>query len=226
MFRRGARITAVGLVVATLASANAFAEEADLQWYASLSALYDMPSDSAARLGHSRGTVAGDIRLSDEVAFALALGVETGRGLRVELEVASRSTDINGASGVRVGGVPLPEGIALSGELKTWTLMANLRHAFGEGSFRPYVGVGLGFARHDGEATLDVTSPLGTISGTESGDDDVIAYQVMAGVEGDIGENVMAFAGFRHLRSGDLEIESFTADYATTSIDVGIRMSF
>ena len=71
-----------------------------------------------------------------------------------------------------------------------------------------------------------VTTPLGAISGTDSGDDTVLAYQVMAGIEANVGESMTAFAGLRHLGSGDLEIESLTADYATTSVDVGVRLEF
>ena len=226
MFRRRARITAAALVATTLASASAFAEESELQWYGSLTALYDMPSDSGAQLDHRRGTLAGDILLSDELGFALAIGVKTRFGLEGELELASRSTDINGASGVSFAGVPLSASVALGGDLKTWTLMANVRKAFGEGSFRPFVGAGVGFARHDGEATLSVVSPLGSIEGTDSGDDTVLAFQAMAGIEGDISENMAVFAGFRYLASQDLEIERLTANYSTKSIDVGVRLRF
>ena len=226
MLRSGIRTGAAALVVSALASPSAFAEESELRWYGSLTALFDMPADSGAELVHPLATVDGDIRLSDELAFGVAVGFETRTGLRVELEATSRSTDIDGASDVRVGGVALPSGISLSGDLKTWTLMANLHQAIGEGSVRPYVGAGVGFARHDGEASVAVTTPLGAISGTDSGDDTVLAYQVIAGIEGDIGDNMTAFAGFRYLGSRDIEIESFTADYATTSIDGGLRLKF
>ena len=224
MFRRRARITAAALVATTLASASAFAEESELQWYGSLTALFDMPSDSGARLDHRLGTFDGDILLSDELAFALAIGVKTRFGLEGELELASRSIDIDGASDVRFNAVPLPAEVALDGDLKTWTLMANVRKAFGEGSVRPFVGAGVGFARHDGEATLAVVSP--PVAGTDSGDDTVLAFQAMAGIEGDISENMAVFAGFRYLASEDLEIERLTAAYSTKSIDVGVRLRF
>ena len=226
MFRRRARITAAALVATTLASASAFAEESELRWYGSLTALFDMPSDARARLDHRHVTLDGDVLLSDELAFALAIGVKTRFGLDGELELASRSTDIDGASGVSSDGIPLSAPVALSGDLKTWTLMVNFRKAFGEGSFRPFVGAGVGIARHDGEATLSVVSPLGSIEGTDSGDDTVLAFQAMAGIEGDVSENMTVFAGLRYLASQDLEIERLTASYATKSIDVGVRLRF
>ena len=227
MFRRRARITAAALVAMTLASASAFAEESELQWYGSLTALYDMPSDSGTRFDHPRGTLDGDILLSDEVAFALAIGVKTRFGVWGEVELASRSTDIDGASDVRFNGMPLPaDAVALSGDLKTWTLMANVRKAFGEGSFRPFVGAGVGFARHEGEADLAFVFPPVSIEGTDSGDDTVLAFQAMAGIEGDVSENLAVFAGFRYLASQDLEIERLTSAYSTKSIDVGVRLQF
>ena len=226
MFRHRARIAAAALVATALASASASAEESELGWYGSFTALYDMPSDSGAHFDHPRGPLAGDVLLSDELAFAFAIGVRTRFGLWGEVELASRSSDITGASGVHSGGIPLPADVSLGGSLKTWTVMANVRKSFGEGSFRPYVGAGVGFARHDGEATLAAVSPLGSIAGSDSGDDTVVAFQAMAGIEGDISENLVVFAGFRYLASQDMEIETLTADYTTNSIDVGVRMQF
>ena len=226
MFRCGYRTTVAALVATVLASTSALAEESDRQWYGSLAALHDMPFDSGARLDHRRGSVAGDIRLSDALSLALALGVELRRGLSVEVEAALRATDLGGARGVTLNGAPVPGNVALTGDLTTMTLMANVRQSFGEGSFRPYVGVGAGLARHDGDAALSLASPLGSIMGRDSGHDTVIAFQAMAGIEGDPGEHITAFGGIRYLGTADLEIETFTSDYRTVSVDVGVRLRF
>ena len=226
MFRSGARITAAALVATALASASAFAEESGRRWYGSLAALHDMPSDSAARFDHPSGSLSGDILLSGNPAFAFALGFELATGLGLELEAAARTSDIKGASGVRLNGVPVPGSVTLDGDLRTLSLMLNVRRAFGEGRIRPYVGVGIGFARHDGEAALDFTSPLGAIAGRDSGRDTVPAYQAMVGIEGDPGEKITAFAGFRYLGGRDIEIEALAADYSTMSVDAGVRVEF
>ena len=133
------------LVTATLTSANALADDTGTLWYGSLTGLRTMPSDSEAELEtRSRGTIGGDIDLSDETGFALALGFETGDAQQVELEVAVRSFDIEGASGVRVGSHSVPAGYTLTGDVDTWSLMVNARQLFDVGSVRPYIGGGAG----------------------------------------------------------------------------------
>ena len=117
---------------------------------------------------------------------------ETTGGQRVELEAAFRSSDIEGANDVRLNSMPVPSGYRLSGDVDTWSLMVNVRQVIDVGSVRPYVGGGLGFARHDGTAALAVGRlppflPAG-LEGEESGDDTVFAYQFMAGIEVDMAE--------------------------------------
>jgi opacity protein-like surface antigen len=232
MRNRTTRICTAGLLAATLVSTSAIADGTQTQWYGSFTGLRNMPSDSEAELGtRSLGTIAGDIELSDEMGFALAVGFETRGGQRVELEAAFRSFDIEGASGARVGRTPIPSGAyRLTGDVDTWSLMVNARQVFDVGSFGPYVGGGLGFARHDGTAALAVP-PLpprlpGGLEGEESGDDTVVAYQFMAGVEFDVTERAKLFGGYRYMGTADLEIERLTASYATHAIEAGIRMRF
>ena len=230
MTNRATRISAVGLLAATLVSTSAIADGTRTQWYGSFTGLRNMPSDSEAELEtRSLGTIAGDIELSDEMGFALAVGFETRGGQRVELEAAFRSSDIEGASAVRVGQVPVPSGYRLTGDVDTWSLMVNARQAFDVGSFRPYVGGGLGFARHDGTVALAI-SPLSflpqDLAGEESGDDTVVAYQFMAGVEFDAAEGAKLFGGYRYMGTADLEIERLTASYGTHAIEAGIRILF
>ena len=108
--------------------------------------------------------------------------------------------------------------------------MVNAKQVFNIGAFGPYVGAGLGFARHDGTAALKV-SPLPPrlpdgLDGEESGNDTVVAYQFMAGVEFDVAEGAKLFGGYRYMGTVDLEIERLTASYATHAIEAGIRMRF
>ena len=229
MTNRATRISAAGLLAATLVSTSAIADGTRTQWYGSFTGLRNMPSDSEAELGTRTIAADGDIELSDEMGFALAVGFETRGGQRVELEAAFRSSDIEGASAVRLGQVPVPSGYRLTGDVDTWSLMVNARQAFDVGSFRPYVGGGLGFARHDGTAALAI-SPLQFLpqglEGEESGDDTVVAYQFMAGVEFDAAEGTKLFGGYRYMGTADLEIERLTASYATHAIEAGIRILF
>jgi len=226
-----ARISVIGLLAATLISTSALADDAGTLWYGSLTGLRTMPSDSEADLQtRTRGTIAGDIELSDETGFALAVGFETGGGQQVELEAAFRSFDIEGANDVRLGSHSVPAGYRLTGDVDTWSLMINARQLFDIGSVRPYIGAGLGFARHDGTAALAVQPipPLlpGGLMGEESGNDTVVAYQFMAGVEVPMAEEAQFFAGYRYMATADLEIERLTASYDTHAVEAGIRIRF
>lgn len=219
------------LVTATLTSANALADDTGMLWYGSLTGLRNIPPDSEAELEtRSRGTIGGDIELSDETGFALALGFETRGAQQVELEIAFRSFDIEGASGVRVDSHSVPAGYTLTGDVETWSLTINARQLFEVGSVRPYIGGGLGFARHDGTAALAVQPmppflPEG-LAGEESGDDTVVSYQFMAGVEVELAEGTQFFGGYRYMATADLEIERLTASYATHAVEAGIRIRF
>ena len=229
---RAARSSIAGLLaVSLLSSASALANDAERVWYGSLTGLRNMPSDSEAELGtRSLGTIGGDIDLSDETGFALAIGFETGDAQQVELEVAFRSSDIEGASGVRVGSQSVPAGYRMTGDVDTWSLMMNARQLFDVGSVRPYIGGGVGFARHDGTAALAIQPmppllPSG-LEGEDSGDDTVVAYQFMAGVEVELAEGAQLFGGYRYMATTDLEIERLTASFRTHAIEAGIRIRF
>ena len=232
MILHTARASLVALLAATLVSMNALAEDTGTLWFGSLTGVFNMPSDSEAELRtRSRGTISGDIGLSEETGFALAVGFETEGGQQVELEFASRSSDIEGATGVGVGSISIPSAAyTLSGDLDTLSLMVNARQLFGSGPMRPYIGGGLGFARHDGTAALAIRPippllPQG-LTGEESGDDTVFTYQFMAGVEFEMAEGAYVFGGYRYMAGSDLEIERFTAGYATQSIEAGFRIRF
>ena len=230
MRRRTIRVLAAGPLTAILVATSAVADDAQTQWYGSVTGMQNMPSDSEAELGTPVGAVAGDIELSDEMGFALAVGFETAGGQRVELEAAFRSSDIEGANDVRLNSMPVPSGYRLNGDVDTWSLMVNVRQVIDVGSVRPYVGGGLGFARHDGTAALAV-GPLppflpAVLEGAESGDDTVFAYQFMAGIEVDMAESATLFGGYRYMGTADLEIESLTASFDTHAIEAGVRIRF
>ena len=231
MRRRAIRALAAGPLAAVLVATSALADDAQTQWYGSVTGMRTMPSDSGAELGTALGTVAGDIELSDEMGFALAVGFETAGGQRVELEAAFRSSDIEGANDVRLNSIPVPPSVyRLNGDVDTWSLMVNVRQVIDVGPVRPYVGGGLGFARHDGTAALAVGPlppllPAG-LAGVESGHDTVFAYQFMAGVEVDMAESTTLFGGYRYMGTADLEIERLTASFDTHAIEAGVRIRF
>jgi opacity protein-like surface antigen len=185
-----------------------------------------MPSDSGATLDASAFNVSGDIELSKGPAFALAFGAHVSEALRVELEGAYRPSDIDGAKNVRVNSIPV--NVGLGGDVDTWSLMINAHYDIAMAAVRPYIGAGLGIARHDGSATLTVPVPGQPPASYPpySGDDTVFAYQFMAGIGYEISENVSVFGGYRYMGTDDLEIEKLTADYGTHGIEAGLRFGF
>ena len=212
---------AAGPLAALLAAAGASAENARMEWYGSFAGLHNMPSSSEAELDtRARGTVTGDIQLSDEPGFALAVGFETAGGQQLELEAARRTSDIEGIHGLRVDSIPVPSGHSLTGDLETWSLMVNARQVFDLDPARPYIGAGLGLARHDGDAALSI---LQGATGAESGDDTVFAYQLMAGFEFDLAADVTVFSGYRYFRTRDMEIGRLTTSFDTQAVEIGIR---
>lgn len=216
-----------GPLTALLVATSAFADDARMRWYGSLTGLYNMPSSSEAELRtRARGTFTGDIGLSDEPGFALAVGFETVGGQQVELEAARRTSDIEGVRGLQVNSIPIPSGHELTGDLVTWSLMVNARQVFDLDPARPYIGAGLGLARHDGTAALSVRlpPPLQGVTGAESGDDTVFAYQLMAGFEIDLSRDMTMFGGYRYMATGDIEIERLTASFDAQAVEVGIRL--
>ena len=232
MKTRMVRNSVTGLLAATLMSANVLADDARTQWYGSFTGLRNMPPDSGAELEIRRlGTVGGDIELSDGTGFAIAVGFETGGAQQVELEVAFRPFDIEGANDAHLGSRPIPpELYTLTGDVDTWSLMLNARQLFDIGQVRPYIGGGLGVAHHEGTAALAV-APIpsllpGGMNGEDSGNDTVVAYQIMAGVEARVGDGARLFAGYRYMGTAAIEIDGLTADYDTHAVEVGVRIPF
>ena len=217
----------IGSLTALLIATSAVADDARMRWYGSFTVLHNMPSSSEAALAtRDRGTFTGDIELSDEPGFALAVGFETAGGQQVELEAARRTSDIEGVRGLQVNSIPIPSGHELTGELVTLSLMVNARQVFDLDPVRPYIGAGVGLARHDGNAALSVRlpAPLQGITGAESGDDTVFAYQLMVGFEVDLAENMTMFGGYRYMTTRDIEIERLAASFDTQAVEVGIRL--
>ena len=220
MIRKNLATTAA-VLTAVLLAGDALAESHSPRWYTALTGLYTMPSDSSATLDASAFNVSGDIELSNSLGLALALGAQVNDALRVELEGAYRASDIDGANDVRFNSLPITAG--LGGDVDTWSLMINAHYDIAMAAVRPYIGAGLGIARHDASATL--TLP-GLPPASESGDDTVFAYQFMAGIGYEISENVSVFGGYRYMGTDDLEIEKLTAQYGTHGIEAGLRFGF
>lgn len=113
------------------------------------------------------------------------IGYKFSSPLRLEGEVAYRRNNFDKAKfeGDKYG---------LSGNLTTWTYMANLYYDFDMGcAFTPYLGVGAGYA--DTKGTVKIEDVKG------KGRDDGFAYQGIAGVSYALCENVDLGLEYRYL---------------------------
>ncbi|MCY4394974.1 MAG: outer membrane beta-barrel protein, partial [Rhodospirillaceae bacterium] len=114
------------------------------------------------------------------------------------------------------------------GSLSTLSLMANGIAGVDVWKLRPYVGVGLGMARHNGK--FDAQSY--TIDGTEyafsetSEDDYVFAYQVMAGVEYPFSDAMAVKGGYRYFATSQANFKGLKASYGTHNFEVGVLFRF
>lgn len=159
---------------------------------------------------------------NDGWAIGGAIGRQVNQAVRGEFEFTFRS---NTADQWAVNGVPVGE---WDGDLFAYSLMTNLYHDFANLRFhgwRPYVGGGIGIAFLDGDfstAMLDLEI-----------DDELFAYQFMAGANKTLTSNVDLFLEYRYFATDDFDLVNRTPmpavgfgkdDYEADSIFVGFRV--
>ena len=218
--------------------------------YISLSGLYVSPVDSDVSADLGDGTsFESDLKMDGGFGILVALGYGPEVGLRGEVEFGFRKTEIDKLDGasVKLDGfsfsfddVEKLENVdkfdlSASGDVSTLSLMLNGLYAFEVSRLRPYLGVGIGLARHD--ATLetrteyDVTGIDGTRysdegSSRDSDDDIVLAYQAMAGIAYPVSETMEARIGYRYFATADADFDGVEASYGTHNIEAGILVRF
>jgi opacity protein-like surface antigen len=120
-----------------------------------------------------------------------------GRATAAAAATATPPTDTATFSGVTFTTTLAPLASAsASGELRTFTLMANAWYDFDMGSnFTPYIGGGVGYA--------DNELKHGLLADGSGGD---FAWQLGAGVNYKIGDKTSIGLGYRYLDAGDIEV--------------------
>jgi outer membrane protein OmpA-like peptidoglycan-associated protein len=145
----------------------------------------------------------------------LGLGYAYGNGVRGELGLDYRQSDID-----KVGGV------GASGTARAGSLMISGYYDFFRDSIvQPYLGAGFGLGLVD----ADSISP---VSGSSVNDDDFdLAYQGMAGIAFNISSRTKVSLGYRYFYIPDLKFRtaggaSVDSDYASHEVMLGVRFSF
>lgn len=156
---------------------------------------------------------AGTAKMSFDSGFLAtgAVGYDFAGPFRVEGEYGWQKNDLDQLS------YHNQLGNFQQGDLKTQTLMVNGYYDVDTGSpWSPFVGAGIGWAKVD----LDTPAlPLGD-------NDDVFAYQLMAGVSYAIDDQWSVDAQYRFFGTQDATIQD--ADFSMNSNDlmIGIRYNF
>lgn len=145
----------------------------------------------------------------------IALGYAYGNGLRGELGLDYRESDIDKVSGA-----------GASGSARAGSLMISGYYDFFRDSMvQPYLGAGFGLGLVD----ADGVSP---VSGTSVNDEDIdFAYQGMAGIAVNVSDRTRVTLGYRYFTVPSLNLKTtggaaIDADYATHEVMLGVRFSF
>lgn len=149
-----------------------------------------------------------------------SIGYRYGNGVRTEFELGYRSNDVDSLSGVG--------GAAGSGEITAKSAMLNLLYDVDTGSrVMPYIGGGIGYAQVD----YDTVRPVGVGAGQIDDEDNVFAYQGIAGLSYWVSQSVELAAEYRYFATKDPDFRTSTGvpvegEYDSHSALVGLRINF
>lgn len=148
-----------------------------------------------------------------------AAGLVLKRRFRMEFEYGYRKTDLDKVS-AESGGVKVE--VPVAGDFSMNTLMVNGVFDFRNASrFTPYLGAGIGMGlvevSNPAFTTLGVTVPSG------SEDDEVFVYQLYGGVGYWILPQLLGYAEYRYMGSGDAKFNTTFATIDTHNFELGLR---
>ncbi|HAK62031.1 MAG: outer membrane beta-barrel protein [Pseudomonadota bacterium] len=145
-----------------------------------------------------------------------SIGYRYGNGVRTELELGYRTNDVDSLSGA-VGG---------SGELTAKSVMLNLLYDFNIGGrVSPYIGAGAGYAQVD----YDSVAPVG--AGRIDDEENVFAYQGIAGLSYWLNNSVELAAEYRYFATQDPDFRTSAGvpvegEYNSHAALIGFRINF
>ena len=226
----------VALLVAALAPGTTLAQESASAvhntFYASLGGMYVVPSDSELSATSGGFTLSSDAKTDAGFGAVLAVGYGSELGLRGEVEFGYRQFDLDKISGFRLAGngidVSLGGEQPYQGDVNTLSLMANGIYAFEAGRMRPYVGIGVGLARHDvtEDSQTILVGDVPFAVEVSSSDDVVFAYQAIGGISFAMSETTEARLGYRYFATGDADFDGTEVSYGTHNFEAGILFRF
>jgi opacity protein-like surface antigen len=125
------------------------------------------------------------------------------QGLRVEAEVAYRLQNVGGPWGTTTFVLGSSSG-NLDYDQSTLSVMANVWYDFQVAGLKPYVGGGIGWARHELDGHYNTTG--GSSATVLNFDDSGFAWQLGAGLNFDISPNMALGIGYRYFQGPDVTV--------------------
>jgi len=181
--------------------------------YGSINAGVTMPDDDDM----TDGSVWLELEYDTGFTVAGAIGYKV-KDYRLEGEVAYQNNEVD-----RIENMSLPvdiDGEILSSmEASVLTFLLNGYIDFENGTaFTPYFTAGLGFAKIDGEMTIDGV--------TDDEDDTVLVGQLGVGAGYAVTETVTLDFKYRYLRTTDADFDGVDIEVGSHNITVGVRVAF
>ena len=209
-------LTKTSLGLAVLLSANM----ASASWYVSGGIGYSEVDDQTST-GPSRLV---DADYDSDISFNAAVGYVYSENFRIEAEFAYRENDVDS---VNFNNNP----VSPRGDISSKSIFVNAYYDFANvhEQFVPYVGAGIGFT------DVDVDVQYGTAD--FNGDDDVLAFQLIAGANYHINDELSLYADVRYQVTDDPELNRFggpapaanvelDSEYDTYNFNIGVRYNF
>ena len=148
----------------------------------------------------------------------LVLGYGEKIGIRGELELGYRAFSIDKIRNLRLGNFSYSNSLAITGDVKAYSVMGNFVSSMKMGMFDLYVGAGLGMARLDSSWS----GIAGIMFDEIDARDEVFAYQFFAGLQYDIAEDLAAKAGYRYFATRDADFDGSVAPVRAHNFEIGL----
>ena len=195
-------------------------------FYGALRGLSVHPSDAEGSYVDGPVRLNGEFGLERGFGVAAAIGYETDSGWQLEAEVGHRGVGIDGVR-IDSGASAFFPGVdtvsvAADGDVRSKSLMLNAYYTFDAPSLRPYLGAGLGLARHSAKLHGVEGFPLINVEKRDT----ARAYQLMAGIRHALTEDAELRIGYRLFATDDPELGPVTANYLTHDIEIGVGFAF
>lgn len=225
-FRRSMLAT---LLTMPLLPGGAMAQNADSGFYGSLRGAYAIPIDSKVSEEAAGLTFSSTLESKSGFAVMAALGYGVSENLSVELEFGYRNFGFSKFEGVTVsGGSSIAGKLPIEGSISTLSLMANGIFSTRIWEVKPYVGAGIGVARHSGKFD-EQTFGSGNDAIEYPGASDTafaFAYQAMAGIGYPLSDATEIQVGYRYFATGKAKFDNTQASYGTHNFEAGVLFRF